>query len=129
MIKSKYVTDIIDLLLDVDGEGMQARKQLEYVIDDDYEYTGGGLFVRFKYLDGIKNFKVGKDDLILNGVKIETTEFPIEANATLFFKHGILDYVEIWCYSGDYPKQELTKYTLTQIWENSPKKIITTEQD
>jgi hypothetical protein len=80
-------------------------------------------------LDGIIDFKVGNDDLILNGVKIQTTEFPIEAEATLFFKHGIIDYLEICCYSGDYPKQDLAKYTLTQIWENSPKRFITTEQN
>lgn len=127
MVKSKYISDILELLLDGDNEGLSARQQLPFITEDNFEYTGGGLFVRFSRSDEITNYKVSKQDLILNGVKIQTTEFPIEADATLFFANGIIDYLEIWCYQGDYPNQNLAKYTLTQIWNNSPNKIITTE--
>jgi hypothetical protein len=127
MVKSKYISDILKLLLDGDSEGLSAKNQLPFIVDENFEYTGSGLFVSFLHTDEIVNHKVIKPDLILNGVKIQTTEFPIEASATLFFKDGLINYLEIWCYLGDYPKQDLTKYTLTQIWGNSPTKIITTE--
>lgn len=127
MVKSKYISDILDLLLDGDNEGLSARQQLPFIIEDNLDYSGGGLLVRFSHSYEITKHKVNKQDLILNGVKIQTTEYPIEADATLFFKDGLLNYLEIWCYLGDYPNQDLTKYTVTQIWNNSPNKTITTE--
>jgi hypothetical protein len=127
MVKSKYISDILDLLLDGDNEGLSARQQMPYITEDNFDYTGGGLFVRFSHSDEITKHKVNKQDLILDGVKIKTTEYPIEAEATLFFKDGLINYLEIWCYLGDYPNQDLKKYTLTKIWNNSPTKNITTE--
>jgi hypothetical protein len=127
MITSKYILDILELLLDGDNDGITARGQLAFSSEDNFEYTDSGLFVRFSHSDGISKYKASKQDLILNGIKIQTTEYPIEADATLFFKDGLITYLEIWCYLGNYPKQDLTKYTLTQIWENSPNKTITTE--
>ena len=129
MIKSKYISDILELLLDGDNDGLSARKQLPYIIEENFDYTSGGLFVSFSHKDEIVNHKVSKLDLVLNGVKIKTSEFPIEADATLFFKDGIINYLEIWCYLGDYPKQDLTKYTLTQIWQNSSNRIIKTQNE
>lgn len=127
MVKSRYISAILELLLDGDNEGISARPQLPFITEDNFDYTGGGLFVRFTHSDEIAIYKVSNQDLILNGVKIQTTEYPIEADATLFFANGVIDYLEIWCYQGDYPNQDLTKYTLTQIWNNSPNKIITAE--
>lgn len=127
MIKSKFISDIIDLLLDGDAMDIAARPQIQYLTDEEYEYTGRGLFVSFSYSEEIAKYKIGKHDLILNGVKITTSEFPIEAEATLFFKDGIIDFLEIWCYLGDYPNRDLTRYTLTQIWDNSPGKQMSTE--
>ncbi|TDL99648.1 MAG: hypothetical protein C4K58_07080 [Flavobacteriaceae bacterium] len=127
MVKSKYISDILDLLLDGDNDFVSARQQLPFITEDNFDYTGGGLFVRFSHSNEIKKYKVDKQDLILNGVKIQTTEYPIEANATLFFTEGLIDFLEIWCYLGDYPNQDLKKYTLSQEWANSPNKIITTE--
>lgn len=124
MVKSKYISDILELLIDGDLDGITAREQLPYITEDNFEYTGGGLFVGFSKNEGIEKHKVSIPTLILNGVKIETSEFPIEADATLFFKDGLIDYLEIWCYLGDYPSQDLTKYTLTQIWEGSPNRKI-----
>lgn len=125
MIKSEYINNILDLLLDGDKEGLFARQQMPFLVDTDYEYTGGGLFVSFEHLAEIEKFKVDKADLILNGVKIETDEYPIEADATLFFKDGLIDNLEIWCYDGDYPKKDLTRYTLTQNWDTSTKRTMT----
>lgn len=127
MIKSKFISDILDLLLDGDADGIAARPQIQFLTDDEYEYTGGGLFVNFSSDQEIVQHKVGKDNLILNGVKITTTEFPIEADATVFFKDGIVNYLEIWCYLGDYPNKDLAKYNLVQAWRYSPGKQISTE--
>jgi hypothetical protein len=127
MIKSKYILDILNLLLDGDDEGLSARNQIPFLTEENFDYTGSGLFVGFSHSEEILNYKITKPDLILNGVKISTTEFPIEADATLFFRNGLIDNLEIWCYLGDYPQQELTKYTLKQVWENSPNKLISTE--
>ena len=127
MLKSKYISDILVLLLDEDNEGLLARQQLPFIAEGNFDYTGGGLFVYFSHSEGIANYKLNKQDLILNGVKIQTTEDSIEAEATLFFKDGLIDYLEIWCYLGDYPNQDLTKYTLPQVWKNSTNKTISTE--
>ena len=127
MIKSKYILDILDLLLDGDNEGIAVRPQLEFLTDTKYDYTGSGLFVKFSHSDGIDKHKYSQDDLVLLGVKITTSEYPIEADGTVFIKNGFIDYLEIWCYAGDYPQKDLTKYTLTQAWNNSPARQITTE--
>jgi hypothetical protein len=127
MIKSKYILDILNLLLDGDNEGLSARNQIPFLSEDNFEHTGSGLFVGFSHSENIFKHKIAKSDLVLNGVKITTAEFPIEADATLFFRNGLIDNLEIWCSFGEYPQQELTKYTLKQVWENSPNKIISTE--
>ena len=127
MIQSKYISDILELLLGGGKEGILARQQLSFIKEENFDYTSAGLFVSFSHSDKITQNKVSTANFILDGVKIQTTEFPIEANATLFFTEGLIDYLEIWCYLGNYPNQDLTKYTLTQIWKNSSNKIITTE--
>ncbi len=110
----------MDLLLSGDA-GLAARPQIQFLTDAEYEYTGGsGLFVSFSHSEEIVRYKSNEDDLILDWLKITTTEFPIEAEAILFFKNGIIDYLEIWCYQGDYPTHDLKEYTLTQLWNNSP---------
>jgi hypothetical protein len=127
VIKSKYITDILDLLLDGDNEGIAVRPQLKFLTDSKYDYTPSGLFVTFSHTDGIDKHKYSQDGLVLLGVKITTSEYPIEADGTVFIKNGFIDYLEIWCYAGDYPQKDLTKYTLTQAWNNSLAKQITTE--
>ncbi len=127
MVKSRYISDILEQLLDGDHEGIMARQQLPFIMEDNFEYTGGRLFVRFSHTEEVAEFKVSKNDLILNGVKIQSLEFSIKADAPLFFANGLIDYLEIWCYQGNYPNHDLTKYTLTQKWNNSPNKVITTE--
>ena len=128
MIKSKYILDILTLLLDGDEEGIAVRRQLNFLTDVKYDYTGSGLFLTFSHDDEIIKHKYFKDDLVLLGVKITTTEYPIEADATVFLKNGIIDNLEIWCYAGDYPNKDLTKYTLTQAWNDSPGKQMTNEK-
>jgi hypothetical protein len=128
VVKSKYISDLLDLLLDGDKEGIAVRPQVEFLTDTEYNYTGGGLFVSFSHEDGIAKYKYSKEEnFFMHGVRITTSEYPIEAEGAVFLKNGLIDYVEIWCIAGDYPQEDLKKYTLTQAWNNSPGKQITTE--
>jgi len=127
VIKSKYISDILELLLDGE-EGVFAKRQLSFITEKEFDYTGTGLFVSFSYSENISKYKISEADLILNGVKVQSTEPPLEAEAILFFSDGLIDYLEIWCYLGNYPSRDLTKYTLEQIWKNSPNKIIATQE-
>ena len=123
MIKSVYISNILDLLLDNDEDGFAARKQLPFITENEIEYTGGGFVVNFNYEENIANYKTNiSDETVLDGVKIESHE--IEAEARLFFKNGIINFLDVWCYLGEYPEKELKKYILTQTWIKSGRKII-----
>lgn len=124
MLKSKFISDILDLILDGDEAGIKAKSQIQFISESDYEYTVAGVFVGFQHENGIEKYRCEKNDLILDGVEIKSPELEIGANCTLFFSDGIIDNLEIWSYGGDYPKSDLTKYELTQVWENSPQKTI-----
>lgn len=119
----------MNLLLDGEKELLIARQQIPFLTEERFDYTGSGLFVRFSHSTEIEQFRIEHQNLMLDGVKIETSEFPIEAEATLFFTDGIIDYLEIWCYLGNYPSKELTVYTLSQKWKNSPNKTVSTESE
>jgi len=122
MIRSQYITDILDLLLDGD-DGSIFRKQLPFLTDAGYEYTGAGLFVSFSYAGKIDVSL--PDELILSGVEIESPEAKISADAMVRISNHIVDYLEIWSHTGDYPDYTPVKYTLTQDWSGSPgRKII-----
>jgi len=118
MIKSKYIYDILDLMLDGDEEGFAARRQLPYLTEDEFEYTDSGVFIWFSHGQGIETFRIQPEDLVLDGVFIEGPNH-IQADAILFFADGKIDYLEIFCHQGDYPASDLKRYTLTQIWEDS----------
>jgi hypothetical protein len=124
VIKSNYINDILELLLDCDEEGLSAKQQIPYLTETEFDYTGSGLFVYFGHNIEIEKFKTVKPNLVLDGVKIKSDEYKIEGQATLFFKDGLIDYLELWCYEGNYPKNDLANYTLTQTWSNSESKTI-----
>lgn len=127
MIKSKLIADILDLLLDGDTLGTDARHQLAFLTDDEYNYTGVGVFVTFGHADGIERFKLTTDATRINGVEIISPEVDIGAEAMVEIKNGFIDYMEIWSYSGEYPTEELSTYTLTQAWPGSPGRQIKVE--
>ena len=128
MIKSKFISDLLEILLDGDDQGDEVRPQIQFLTEADYEYTGRGVFITFSHDENIIQYRSREDKLILDGVKITSSEFSIEAEAILFFDNGIVECLEIWCYLGDYPKTDVTKYTLTQIWKNSPGRQVSTEE-
>lgn len=120
MIQSKYIADILDLLLDGNDLERKARFQIEFLTDSDYTYTGVGLFVGFSHAEGIEQHRLDTNKAIINGVEIKSSEFEIGAEAMIVINNGLIDYLEIWSYSGEYPKKDLTNYTLTQNWSGSP---------
>lgn len=119
MIKSKYISDILELLLDGDSEGLALKSQLPFLEEDDFEYTGSGVFIGFKHLSGIEDYKFHPESIILNGVIIKSTSLGIEADATVFVTDGFIDFLEIWCYDGKYPDGDLKDYVLKQVWIGS----------
>ena len=125
MIESTFISDILQLLIEGNDNEARLQSQLPFLTESSREYTGIGAFVNFDHVDGIIQFKTEQDNLILNGVTITTQELDMEANASLFFKDGIINYLEIWCCFGEYPHKDLTQYTLQQVRENSPNRTIT----
>ena len=124
MIKSRFIQDILALLLDGDKEGMETKRQIDFISESKFDYTGAGVFISFDHSDGIEKYKAEKPDLILNGVTIKSPELEIGADSTLFFKNGLVDYLELWSFDGVYPKNEILEYELTQEWKGSPMRKI-----
>lgn len=125
MIESQFVLDILDLLLDDHEEANLVKQQLEYLSISEYKYTnGGGCFITFSHTECISRYR-SKAERMFNGVKIESDELEIGADATLYLdENGIIDYLEIWSFDGNYPTTELKTYTLNQAWINSPQRVI-----
>lgn len=124
MIKSKFIQDILTLLLDGDKEGEEVKNQMDFISETEFDYTGVGVYVSFEHVDGIEKFKSTIDDLILSGVTIKSPELEIGADSTLFFKNGLIDYLQLWSFDGEYPKNELSEYELKQEWTGSPERKI-----
>jgi hypothetical protein len=115
MIDSKYISDILEKIIETENDHDLLKSQLEYMVIQDYKYTWTGLFVHFEKQNKIETFKV-TEDKILNGLIIKSPELELDAEATLFIKDGIIDYLEIWSHSGKYPNHEIQEYKLIQGW-------------
>jgi hypothetical protein len=120
---TRLVEDLLDLILDCDKEGILLRKQIPYLIDVDYEYTGVGLYVTFNTKEGIEDFLYNGKAGRLDRVEIKSEELGIGAEASVSFSNGRVQYLEIWSYDGIYPKKELTSYTARQLFISDPDKI------
>jgi len=112
MIRSKYITEILNLLLELDCDGRSLKPQLKFLSDDKYEYTGSGLIVRFTYDNEGKTHRIESENLVLDGVAIRSTELEDGAAAMLFISDGQIEYLEIHSRNGKYPNIELTNYAL-----------------
>lgn len=122
MIKSNFILEILDSLFDDDNDSLKLRRQLEYLTDANYNYTGSGLFVKFSHDDNISSIRIDKDNMVLSGVLIKSSELKLGADAMVFITNGIINYIEIHSRCGNYPKRELTDYFLSKIWKESYKK-------
>lgn len=124
MIKSKFIVFIFDLLLDYD-DAVAFKKQVPYLSETDIEYTGVGAFISFSHTEEIYQHRVETDAVVFDGVWINSKELTAESEAMVHIKDGIIDYIEIWSFDGNYPKKELETYELKQVWQGSPEKVIT----
>ena len=124
MIKSPFILNILDLLLDGDELGLELRNQIPYLTDAEYEYTGVGLFVTFSCDEQIHDFEISHATQSFDGVEIKSPELAVGAYTRVSARNGILDYLEIWSYDGNYPRKELSSYTLIQTWRNSQNRKI-----
>jgi hypothetical protein len=124
MIQSRFIADILDLLLDGDEDGVALRSQIPFLTDSDYEYTGSGLFVSFSHSESISQFKLISNTAVTHGVEIKSSELELGADTTLFISEGMVSTLEIFAYDGNYPEKELTDYVLTQIWNGSLQRQI-----
>lgn len=84
MIKSKYISTILELLLDDGIDGIKAKSQIKFLTDIEYDYTGSGVFVMFKHELGIKNPISESEKIVLGGVIIESTEPELRAGCNSF---------------------------------------------
>lgn len=123
MVKSKYISDILLLLIDGFKYEPILKKQIELLNDSEYSYTDAGLIVTFSHDDAINNYKIDFDK-ILNGVKIASPELELGAQTSLFFDKGLISYLEIFSNSSFYPKNSLQSYRLSQEWLPGGGKVI-----
>jgi hypothetical protein len=114
VISSSYILNILDLMLDGDEEGSALRLQIPFLTDIKYNYTGVGLYVSFHSSEEIQTYKHTQDRIVLIGVTITSTELEVGASATLFTRDGIVNYLEIFSFVGDYPRRELKDYKMVQ---------------
>jgi hypothetical protein len=128
MIKSQLIKDTLDLLLDSNEDAKLAKEQMKYLADVNYNYSDIGVFIKFSHTNEAKKYKVAESDLMLNGVAIQSPDLMAEADATLFFADGVIDYLEIWTRDGAYPEKDLKTYIVTQEWEGSPGRQIVVGQ-
>jgi len=112
MIKSKYINEILNLLLELDSDGKSLAPQLTFLTDDKYDYTGSGLFVWFTYDPEGERHRLEFDKMVLDGVRIKAAELKDGANAVLFVSNGLIEYLEIHSRNAMYPNTDLTNYTL-----------------
>lgn len=127
MIKSTYIADVVDLLLDGAEDGAVCRQQIALISDTIYGYTSSGAFVSFSHPDDIDQYKSANEDGILNGVKITSPTADFEAQATFYFRKGVVHNLEISCAGGNYPRRDLTSYTLTQVVDGTAGRQIVKE--
>ena len=129
MIKSNYISDLVNLLLDGNDDASIFKPQVEFLSELRREYTLMGLFVYFNHENEILKYAVTEYKNVITGVKIYSTTYHLEGEVNLFVKDGKLDYLEIVYYQESFPKADLDKYTLKQAWKNSPEKQISTESN
>src|ERR1700678_2466380 len=97
MIASRFILNILDILLNGDEFGTAIRPQIPFLPDAEYDYTGVGVFVTFYCDKGIDKYEMtGEKRIVLDGVTITSPELKIGASAILFINEGVVDFLEIW---------------------------------
>lgn len=124
MISSKFIIDILELILDDENVSKSLHEQIDFLTDTEIKHTGIGMFIHFENKLVEKYLKLG-ENLTLNGIEIKNEKLNILAEAILKVKDGIVVELEIFNKNGlDYPKVEIENYTLTQNWKGSKNRTI-----
>jgi hypothetical protein len=125
MVVSRFLTDILELILDSDKEGDLLRSQIPFLTEkSDVEYTGVGAIYEFNHQEGIEAVRLGSKNFPLDGLEIHSQKLDVSAEAIVHVKNGYISTLEIWSKSGKYPNSELKTYTLIQVWIGSPGRQI-----
>ena len=124
MISSKFIVDILNLMLDDETLDESLFRQIKFLKDIESVYTNVGVFINFKNEIEEEFLKIGMN-LTFDGVEIQNDEQNILADAILQVKDGIICQLEIFNKNGfDFPKEEIENYVLTQNWKESKEIII-----
>ncbi len=116
MIDSIFISDILNNIIEGETESHLLKSQINYLTIEKLNYTGTGVFVEFQNDINIENYRIDKD-CVLNGLDIKSQELDIDAEAILFIRNGLIDYLEIWSRRENYPNYELRNYELIQTWK------------
>lgn len=117
MIESKYISDILYSIIEGESYTDLLKEQITYLSIRDCKYTDVGVFVHFNSSEEITKFRIANFISFLGFVIIKSPELDSAgAEAVLFFKDGVIDFLEIYCIVGEYPHKDLDEYTLIQDW-------------
>jgi len=125
MISSKFIYDILNLMLDDETLDESLSRQITFLTDIETVYTDVGVFINFKNEIEEEFLKIGMN-LTFDGVEIQKDELNILADAIIQVKDGIICQLEIFNKNGlSFPKEEIKSYVLNQNWKDSKKRTIT----
>lgn len=121
MIKSEFVSNIIELT--IEGEKFEdiLFEQIRHLTEKEEEHTGVALYVYFKYEPEIEKYRLTESQLTelfgeyvhrLEKFELINPEINVLADTTVHIANGLIDCLEIWNKIGDYPKEELITYEL-----------------
>lgn len=127
MIASPFIYDMLDLLLDGDEQGFVARNQLPFLTEAEIEIIADGFVVYFTNETPEDAIAITDRELGLDGLLIQNDTIGIYAEAAIYLEDGKVDCLEVWAVSGEIPMPDLKSYTLTQVWEDSPGRTLTTD--
>ena len=125
MISSKFIYDILNLMLDDETLDESLSRQITFLTDIETVYTDVGVFINFKNEIEEEFLKIGMN-LTFDGVEIQKDELNILADAIIQVKDGIICQLEIFNKNGlSFPKEEIKSFVLNQNWKDSKKRTIT----
>lgn len=124
MIESKLIADILHL--NIEGQKFEDLlfNQVDHLTIKEKEHTGSGLFIYFEYNKEIEKYRLsdtqlnelfGKHNPRIENFELINPELNILADATVHLADGLIDCVEIWNKSGNYPKVEIVTYELKRF--------------
>jgi len=122
MIESKFIVDIIQATIAGEKYEEQIANQVQHLEEVEYEHMDTGLILFLDPLSDIKPLTdqqlhetFGEADHELMKLELIEETFKIHADVSVHFTNGIIDRIEIWNKSGDYPEHDLESWELKRI--------------